>query len=86
MKPIKPSIDKNLDISLHILIKFFIRFYTLQVKSEKLIYGNNFYNDLNKDLSNNKFQDYRPFILLIYDCLNREIIKPYKKSYIEQQK
>ena len=80
LKPIKPSIDKNLDIPLHILIKFFIRFYSLQVKSEKLIYGNNFYNDLNKDLSNNKFQDYRPFILLIYDCLNREIIKPYKKK------
>ena len=80
LKSIKPSYNKNLNIPLHILTKFFIKFYTSQVKKEKSKFGNNFYNDLNNDLSNNKFDDYLPFIFLIYDCLNRKIIKSYTKK------
>ena len=73
---IKPSANKNMDIPLHILSKFLIRFYT----EEASLSTNNFYRDLNRDLTNNKFDDYHPFIFLIYDSLNKGFIKPYKKK------
>ena len=40
---------------------------------------------MNKDLTNDKFDDYHPFIFLIYDCLNRKSIQPYKKIYLGEQ-
>ena len=72
---LKPSRNKNMDIPLHILSKFFIKFYTLESSD-----NSNFYRDLNRDLSNNKFDDYHPFIFLIYDSLNKGFIKSYRKE------
>ena len=77
MESIKPSGYRNMNIPLHILTKFFINFYTKEKIYKK---GKNFYQDLNKDLSNNKFDDYHPFIFLIYDCLNKKYIQSYKKQ------
>ena len=74
LKLIKPSGNKNMNIPLHILTKFFIRFYTEEG------YDRKFYSDLNRDLTNNKFDDYHPFIFLIYDCLNKGYIKPYRQK------
>ena len=51
---IKPSGNKNMDIPLHLLAKYFLRLYTQENPS--------FYKDLNKDLTNNKFDEYLPFI------------------------
>ena len=73
---IKPSGNKNMDIPLHILTKFMLKFYT----EEALSKNKNFYKDLNRDLSNNKFDDYHPFIFLIYDLLNKGFIKSYKNQ------
>ena len=73
---IKPSGNKNMDIPLHILTKFLLKFYT----EEALSKNKNFYKDLNRDLTNNKFDDYHPFIFLIYDLLNKGFIKSYKKQ------
>ena len=72
---IKPSGNKNMDIPLHILSKFFAKFYTSQS-----IDGNNFYSKLNLDLTNNKFDEYHPFIFLMYDSLNKGYLKSYKKK------
>ena len=72
---IKPSGNKNMDIPLHILSKFFVKFYT----SESLD-GNNFYKKLNLDLTNNKFDEYHPFIFLMYDSLNKGYLKSYNKK------
>ena len=72
---IKPSGNKNMDIPLHILTKFLLRFYT-----EEAIDNKNFYKDINRDLSNEKFDDYHPFIFLIYDLLNKGFIKSYKNQ------
>ena len=69
---IKPSGNKNMNIPLHILTKFFIKFYT----SESLD-GNHFYKQINLDLTNNKFDEYHPFIFLIYDSLNKGYLKSY---------
>ena len=41
---IKPSGNKNMDIPLHLLTKFFLRFYTSETPK--------FYGDINKDLTN----------------------------------
>ena len=72
---IKPSKNKNMEIPLHILSKFFLKFYTSESYN-----SNNFYRDLNRDLSNNRFDDYHPFIFLIYDSLNKGFIKSYRKK------
>ena len=69
---IKPSGNKNMDIPLHLLTKFFLRFYTLEKPK--------FYRDLNRDLSNDKFDDYRPFIFLLYNGLNKGILKSCNDS------
>ena len=65
-----------MDIPLHILTKFLLKFYT----EEALSKNKNFYKDLNRDLTNNKFDDYHSFIFLIYDLLNKGFIKSYKKQ------
>ena len=70
---IKPSGNKNMNIPLHILTKFFIKFYT----SESSDGINNFYKQINLDLTNNKFDEYHPFIFLIYDSLNKGYLKSY---------
>ena len=69
---IKPSGNKNMNIPLHILTKFFIKFYT-----SESIDGNHFYKQINLDLTNNKFDEYHPFIFLIYDSLNKGYLKSY---------
>ena len=64
---IKPTIE----VPLHILSKYFIRFYTLEGP---------FYGKLNRDLSNEKFDDYLPFIFTLYDALSKGFLNPYKKK------
>ena len=61
-----------MNIPLHILTKFFIRFYTSESLND-----NNFYKQINLDLTNNKFDKYHPFIFLIYDSLNKGYLKSY---------
>ena len=73
---IKPSGNKNMEIPLHILSKFFIKFYTCESIGGK----NNFYSKLNMDLTNNKFDEYHPFIFLMYDSLNKGYFKSYNKT------
>jgi len=77
LKLIKPSGNKNMDIPLHILSKFFIKFYTAE---------GGFYKDLNFDLTNDKFDDYHPFIFLLYDSLNKGFIKPYRNKLYRADK
>ena len=76
LKLIKPSGIKDMKIPLHILTKFLIKFYTCEKKYKD---AKNFYYDINKDLSNDKFDEYHPFIYLIYDCLNKKYVKSYKE-------
>ena len=71
---IKPSGNKNMDIPLHLLSKYFLRLYTQENPS--------FYKDLNKDLTNNKFDEYLPFIFLLYDALNKGYVKSYKEDWL----
>ena len=59
-----------MDIPLHLLTKFFLRFYTEEEPR--------FYADLNKDLTNGKFDDYHPFIFLLYNGLNQGILQSCK--------
>ena len=72
---IKPSGNKNMNIPLHILTKFLVKFYT----SESLD-NNDFYKQLNLDLTNGKFDEYHPFIFLIYDSLNKGYLKSYNET------
>ena len=69
---IKPSGNKNINIPLHLITKYLLRFYTSETPK--------FYADLNKDLSNDKFDDYHPFIFLLYDALNKGSLKSYKEG------
>ena len=71
---IKPSGNKNMDIPLHLLTKSFLRFYTEETPK--------FYSDLNKDLTNDKFDEYHPFIFLIYNGLNKGYLKSYKDGIL----
>ena len=73
---IKPSGNKNMDIPNHLLAKFFLRLYTCE--------NPKFYRDLNKDLSNGKFDDYHPYLFLLYNGLNKGILKPYKESELSR--
>ena len=73
---IKPSGKKNMKIPLHILIKFWIKLYTEEGP---------FYNDINRDLSNEKFDDYHPFIFLLYDSISKGFIKSYKKKKLSKK-
>ena len=69
---IKPSGNKDINIPHHILAKYWLRLYT----EEKPC----FYLDLNKDLTNDKFDDYHPFIFLLYDSLNKGLLLSYRKN------
>ena len=69
---IKPSGNKNMEIPHHLLTKYFLKLYTLE--------NPGFYRDLNKDLSNGKFDDYHTFIFLLYNALNKGTLKSYKDS------
>jgi len=73
---IKPSGNKNMDIPIHLLTKFFVRLYTCE--------NPKFYRDLNKDLCNGKFDDYHPYIFLLYNGLNKGILKPYKEGELSR--
>ena len=70
----KPSGNKNIEIPIHLLTKSFLKLYT----QEKPY----FYRDLNKDLSNGKFDDYRTFIFLLYNGLNKGILSSYRDDYL----
>ena len=72
---IKPSGNKNMNIPLHILTKFLVKFYTSESLND-----NHFYKQLNLDLTNGKFDEYHPFIFLIYDSLNKGYIKSYNEK------
>ena len=72
LRLIKPSYNKNIDIPFHLLAKSFLKFYSSEGNKKS------FYSDLNKDLSNEKFDDYHPFIFLLYDSLNKGVMKSYK--------
>ena len=72
LRLIKPSYNKNIDIPLHLLSKAFFKFYTLEGKNKS------FYKDLNRDLTNQQFDDYHPFIFLLYDSINKGFMKSYK--------
>ena len=64
-------IKPNVEIPLHMLSKCFLKFYTLEGP---------FYRNLNLDLTNDKFDDYLPFIFLQYEILNKGFIKSYRKK------
>ena len=66
---IKPSGNKNIRVPNHLLTRYFLRLYTL---------NSSFYYDLNKDLSNGKFDDYLTFIFLLYDAINNKTLSSYK--------
>lgn len=72
---IKPSQEKNIEIPLHILAKFYINLYSRENPS--------FYSKMNQDLSNNKFDIYKTYICILYNALNKKTIKNYysKKLY-----
>ena len=71
---IKPSGNKNMDIPLHLLTKCFVKLYTLE--------NPKFYADLNRDLTNGKFDDYHPFLFLLYNGLNKGILKSYNEGVL----
>ena len=73
---IKPSGNKNMDIPLHLLTKCFLKLYTLEVPK--------FYNDLNRDLTNGKFDDYHTYLFLLYNGLNKGILKSYNESILHR--
>ena len=65
---IKPNQDKDYKISQNLLALFYLRMYSDE---------SNFYRNLNKDLSNNKFELYETFIFLMYGLLKNNIIKSF---------
>ena len=71
---IKPSGNKNMNIPLHLTTKYFLCLYTLETPK--------FYADLNKDLTNDKFDEYHPFIFLLYDALNKGNLQSYKEGIL----
>ena len=66
-----PSREKNIEIPFYLLAKFFLNMYT---------YEKCFYENINLDLSNNKFDLYRQYIFLLYNALNEKSLKPYYNS------
>ena len=73
---IKPSGNKNMDIPLHLLTKCFLKLYTLEVPK--------FYNDLNRDLTNGKFDDYHTYLFLLYNGLNKGNLKFYNENVLHR--
>ena len=68
---IKPSQEKDIFMPYHILAKYYLHLYTLD---------SNFYNELNRDLEQGKFDKYRTYIYLLYSCLNKGLFKGYNKT------
>ena len=68
---IKPNQDKDYQISQNILALFYLRLYTNE---------SGFYRNLNKDLSNNRFELYQTFIFLMYGLLRSNIISSFKSQ------
>ena len=69
---INPQKEKKINIPFHILAKFYIRLYT----SEKI----KFYDRINKDLSNKKFDLYRIYIFLLYNGIHKKTLKNYSSG------
>ena len=67
----KPSEEKEIFIPYHILGKYYLYLYTKE---------SNFYVNMNKELSERKFDKYRTYIYLMYNGLNKGIFKSYCKS------
>jgi len=67
-----PSREKKIEIPYHLLTKFFLNMYRYEQ------FG--FFQNMNIDLSNNKFDLYREYIYLIFDSLNKKSLKPYSKG------
>jgi hypothetical protein len=69
--------DNDKYIPKEIIWKYWMHLYTLENKD------NNFYDDLNKQLRNNKGEYYMPFIKLCYEMLREGYLKPVinKKLY-----
>ena len=65
-----------MDIPVHLLTKCFLKLYTLEVPK--------FYNDLNRDLTNGKFDDYHTYLFLLYNGLNKGILKSYNESILHR--
>jgi len=65
-----------MDIPLHLLTKCFLRLYTLEVPK--------FYNDLNRDLTNGKFDDYHTYLFLLYNGLNKGNLKFYNENVLHR--
>ena len=68
---IKPSQEKDIFIPYHILAKYYLHLYTLD---------SNFYNELNRDLEQGKFDKYRTYIYLLYSCLNKGLFESFNKT------
>ena len=64
----KPSQEKNIFIPYHILAKYYLYIYT---------HESYFYINMNKELRERKFDDYRIYIYLMYNALNKGIFKSY---------
>ena len=80
LRLIKPSYNKNINVPLHLLTKAFFKFYTEEGYDDHKDIRKSFYRDLNKDLTNEKFDDYHPFIFLLYDSLNKGFMKSYRNT------
>ena len=69
-----PSKEKKISIPYYLLAKFFLHMYS---------HNSKFFNNINSDLTNNKFNLYRVYIFLLYDALKKKSIQSYysKKLY-----
>lgn len=65
---IKPSQEKDIFIPYHILAKFYLYLFSQ---------NSNFYVNMNRELRERKFDNHRIFIYLIYNALNKGILKSY---------
>ena len=67
----KPSQEKNIFIPYHILAKYYLYAYTIE---------SDFYVIMNKELRERKFDEYKIFIYLMYNALNKGVFKSYAES------
>ena len=63
---IKPSEEKDIFIPYNFLAKYYLHLYTVE---------SNFYRNLNKELSQGKFNKYRQYIFILYNALNKGFFK-----------
>ena len=59
---LRPSEEKNIYVPYNILAKYYLHLYTLE---------SNFFRNLNKELSQGKFDKYRQYIFILYIALNK---------------